>query len=130
WNQLTGNRVDYAPSQQAAERFPQIPRVNFGQAVQLVMPEGEVISGARAVFMTLTFVPRMAWLLWLYNHFPVFASVSEAAYGGIAAHRTFFYQLTRVTFGRRIISLHYARVEWIFLRILAAIYLVAFISFG
>jgi predicted DCC family thiol-disulfide oxidoreductase YuxK len=130
WNQLTGNRVDYAPSQEAGDRFPQIPRENFGQAVQLVMPGGEVTGGARAVFMTLTYVPGMAWLLWLYNHLPGFAGVSEAFYGVIARHRTFFYRLTRVTFGRRIISLHYARVEWIFLRILAAIYLVAFISFG
>jgi len=130
WNQLTGNRVDYAPSQEAGERFPQIPRENFGQAVQLVMPEGEVISGARAVLTTLTFVPGMAWLLWLYNHFPGFAGVSEAFYGVIARHRTFFYHLTRITFGRRIISLHYPSVEWIFLRILAVIYLVAFTSFG
>ena len=130
WNQLTGNRVDYAPSQDAGHRFPQIPRENFGQAVQLVMPDGEVISGARAVFMTLTFVPGMAWLLWLYNHLPGFAGVSEAAYGMIAAHRTLFYHLTRFTFGRRILVSGYASVEWIFLRILAAIYFVAFTSFG
>jgi predicted DCC family thiol-disulfide oxidoreductase YuxK len=130
WNQLTGNRVDYTPSQEAGERFPQIPREDFGQAVQLVMPEEDVISGARAVFTTLTFVPGMAWLLWLYNHLPGFAGVSEAAYRMIAAHRTFFYHLTRFTFGRRIISLRYASVEWIFLRILAVIYLVAFTSFG
>jgi lipase maturation factor 1 len=130
WNQLTGNRVDYVPSQEAGERFPQIPRENFGQAVQLVMPEGEVISGARAVFTTLTFVPGMTWLFWLYNHLPGFASMSEAAYGMIAAHRTFFYRLTRFTFGGRILISGYANVEWIFLRILAAIYLVAFTSFG
>jgi predicted DCC family thiol-disulfide oxidoreductase YuxK len=130
WNQLTGNRVDYAPSQEAGERFSQIPRENFGQAVQLVMPEGEVISGARAVFGTLTYVPGMAWLLWLYNHLPGFAGVSEAFYRVIAGHRTFFYYLTRLTFGRRIISLRYASVEWVFLRILAAIYFVAFASFG
>src|SRR5438105_4387967 len=79
WNQLTENRVDYAPSQDEGHRFQQIPRGNFGQAVQLVMPDGEVISGARAVFMTLTFVPGMAWALWLYNHLPGFAGVSEAA---------------------------------------------------
>jgi predicted DCC family thiol-disulfide oxidoreductase YuxK len=130
WNQLTGNRVDYVPSQEAGEGVSQIPRENFGLAVQLVMPEGEVISGARAVLTTLTFVPGMAWLLWLYNHFPGFAGVSEAAYRMIAAHRTFFYQVTRFSFGRRIISLRYASVEWTFFRILAAIYLVAFTSFG
>ena len=130
WNQLTGDRLDYATSQEAAERVPQIPAENFGQSVQLVMPEGEVISGARAVFTTLTFAPGMAWLLWLYEHVPGFAAVSEAAYRMIAGHRTFFYYLTRVTFGRRILSLRYAGAEWIFLRILAFIYFIAFASLG
>jgi len=129
WSQLTGNRLDYAPAQEAGGKFA-IPPENFGQSVQLVMPGGEVISGARAVFTTLTFAPGMAWLRWLYDHFPGFAPLSEAAYRLIAAHRTFFYHLTRLTFGRRILSLHYASVEWIFLRILAAIYFIAFASIG
>jgi predicted DCC family thiol-disulfide oxidoreductase YuxK len=130
WNQLTGNRLDYAPSQEVGERVPQIPQEEFGQSVQLVMPEGQVVNGARAVYTTLTFAPGMAWLLWLYEHVPGFAPMSEGAYRLIAAHRTFFYYLTLVAFGRRILSLRQARVEWIFLRILATIYFVAFVSFG
>jgi len=130
WNQLTGDRMDYASSQEAGERFPQIQRESFGQSVQLVMPEGQVIGGARAVYTTLTFAPGMAWLLWLYEYLPGFAGMSESFYRLIAAHRTFFYHLTRVTFGRRIFILRYATVEWIFLRILAAIYLTAFASIG
>jgi predicted DCC family thiol-disulfide oxidoreductase YuxK len=130
WAELTGGRLDYAPSQEVGDRFPQIPREAFGQSVQLLMPEGQVINGARAVYTTLTFAPGMVWLLWLYEHFPGFAPVSEALYRLTAAHRTFFYHLTHLTFGGRILSLRYARVEWLFLRILAAIYFVAFISFG
>jgi predicted DCC family thiol-disulfide oxidoreductase YuxK len=130
WNQLTGDKVDYAASQEAAARFPQIPPENFAQSVQLVMPDGEVMSGARAVFTTLTAAPGMAWLLWLYDHLPGFAALTEAAYRLIAAHRTFFYHLTRLSFGKKISPLHFSGVEWIFLRILAAIYLVAFVSFG
>ena len=130
WNQLTEDRLDYAPSQDAGDRFPQIPPENFGQAVQLVMPDGQLVVGARAVYTTLTFAPGMAWLLWLYDHFPGFAPFSEAAYRLIAANRTLFYHLTRLTFGRRILLLRYAGVEWIFLRILAAIYFIAFTSVG
>src|SRR5579862_5172229 len=84
WGQLTGNRLDYAPAREAGGKFA-IPPENFGQSVQLVMPGGEVISGARAVFTTLTFAPGMAWLRWLYDHFPGFAPLSEAAYRLIAA---------------------------------------------
>ena len=65
-----------------------------------------------------------------YQHLPGFAPVTEAAYKLIAANRNFFYQLTRFTFGRKFSPLRYAGVEWLFLRILAAIYFVAFASFG
>src|SRR5579862_9735355 len=118
WNQMTGNQLDYAPAHEAR------------QSVQLVMPDGQLIAGARAVYTTLTFAPGMAWLLWLYEHLPGFAPSSEAAYRLIAAHRSLFYHLTRLTFGRRIFSLRYAGVEWIFLRLLAAVYFIAFASIG
>ena len=130
WEQLTGREVEYAASQDVASTYPQIPAGNYSQSVQLVMPEGDVISGARAVFTTLTYAPGMKWLLWVYDHVPGFAPVTEVAYKLIAAQRTFFYHLTRFTFGRNISPLRYAGVEWLFLRILAAIYFIAFASFG
>jgi predicted DCC family thiol-disulfide oxidoreductase YuxK len=130
WEQLTGTGIEYAPSQEVGARYAQIPPKNYGQSVQLVMPEGEVISGACAVFTTLKYAPGMTWLLWVYDHVPGFAPVTELAYRLIAANRTFFYHLTRFTFGRDIAPLRYAGVEWLFLKILAAIYFVAFTSFG
>ena len=130
WTQLTGDRLDYAKSEEGRPSLPQIPREHFDQSVQLVMPNGTVLSGARAVFTTLTFAPGMAWLLWAYKHLPGFAVVSEALYRLIARYRPFFYRLTRLTFGRRILSLRYSCVEWLFLRLLAGIYFVAFTSFG
>jgi predicted DCC family thiol-disulfide oxidoreductase YuxK len=130
WNQLTGDELDYAPSQEVGSRFPQIPAQNFGQSVQLVMPAGEVIGGARGVFTTLRYAPGMAWLLWIYRHVPGFAPLTEALYRVIAANRPLFYQLTRFTFGRHIAPLRYGRVEWIFLRLLALVYFTAFASFG
>ncbi len=128
WKQLTGEQVSYAASQEVGASFPEIPPERFSQSVQLRMPDGEVISGARAVFITLTFAPGLAWLIWLYDHVPFFAPVTEAAYRFIASHRNFFYQVTRVTFGRRVAPLSYSKVEWLFLRILAAIYFTAFVS--
>jgi lipase maturation factor 1 len=130
WEQLTGRAVEYVASQDAGLSYPEIPPANFGQSVQVVLPEGEVIGGARAVFTTLRYAPGTAWLLWIYAHVPGFAPVTEALYRLIAAHRTFFYHLTRFTFGRNISPLRYAGVEWLFLRILGAIYFVAFSSFG
>ena len=129
WKALTGERVAYAASQDVGGEYPQIPAKNFSQSVQLVMPGAEVSSGARAVFVTLTYAPGIAWMpLWLYRHVPGFAPASEAAYRLIAAHRTFFYHLTRLTFGKRVLPMKFAKVEWLFLRLLAVIYMIAFAS--
>src|ERR1700691_6203037 len=128
WKQLTGDRLDYAPSEEVGARYPQIPPEKFNQSVQLAMPDGEIIAGARAVFVTLTFAPGFDWLLWVYDHLPGFAPLSEAAYRLVATRRNFFHQVTRFTFGRRISPLRHATVEWLFLKALAAIYFIAFAS--
>jgi predicted DCC family thiol-disulfide oxidoreductase YuxK len=128
WKAITGGRLAYAPSQEVGDRYPQIPPEDFGQSVQFVTSSGEVLRGARAVFETLTFAPGMSWLMWLYRHVPGFAPVTEAAYRLIAGHRSFFYQLTRFTFGKRVRPLETAKVEWLFIRFLAAIYFSAFAS--
>ena len=127
WKQLTGSSLDYAPSQEVGADFPEIPAEQFQQAVQLILPSGQALSGARAVFATLGYA-GVGWLSWFYDRVPGFAPASEAAYRAIAAHRNFFYQVTRFTFGRRVAPLRYARVEWLFLRALALIYVCAFAS--
>jgi predicted DCC family thiol-disulfide oxidoreductase YuxK len=70
WNTLTGDAVRYAASQDIAGQYPQIPRENFSRSVQLVLPSGEVLSGARAVFETLAVRRSRRPLLWLYDHLP------------------------------------------------------------
>jgi predicted DCC family thiol-disulfide oxidoreductase YuxK len=121
WKRLTGDRIEYASSQEVGGRFPQIPEAAFAQAVQLVRPDGSVASGARAVFETLG---RER----VYESWPRVARLSEAAYRWIAQHRSFFYWVTRLTFGTRIEPARFALTQWLFLRVLAAIYMVAFAS--
>jgi predicted DCC family thiol-disulfide oxidoreductase YuxK len=128
WKLITRGRLAYAPSQEIGSSYPQIPPEDFGQSVQLVLPSGAVVRGARAVFVMLSYAPGMAWMPWAYQHVPGLARVAEGAYRWIAAHRTFFYHLTRLTFGRRIRPLKTAKVEWLFLRVLAAVYFAAFAS--
>ena len=127
WKQLTGDSLDYAPFQEVSANFPEVSLEQFQQAVQLILPSGQVLPGARAVFATLSYA-GVGWLTWFYDRVPGFAPASEATYRLIAAHRNFFYQVTRFTFGRRVAPLRYARVEWLFLRALALIYFCAFAS--
>lgn len=130
WKQLTGDRVNYAASQEVGDQFPQISREGFARSVQLVLPDGDVLSGARAVFQLLSYTSGRGWGLWLYDHFPGFAPATELAYRVIASHRDLFYQLTRTLFGRTVSPSTYRTAEWLFLRALGAIYLTAFISYG
>src|SRR5579863_5520862 len=119
WKRLTGDRVAYAPSQEVGDQYPQIRRESFGEAVQLVRPDGSVASGARAVFETLGYEK-------VYPSSRVIAGTMDAAYRFIARHRSLFYQLTRFTFGTRIEPARFAVTQWLFLRMLAAIYAIAF----
>lgn len=64
WKGLTSDRVCYAPFQEVGDRFPQVSREEFASAVKLVLPSGEVRSGAHAVFTTLASAPDRRWMLW------------------------------------------------------------------
>ena len=66
WQSLTGDRVEYAPFQQVASEFPEIPREQFEASVQFIEPSGKISSGAEAVFRTLAYAPGKRWTLWMY----------------------------------------------------------------
>jgi hypothetical protein len=119
WKKITEGTVDFAPSQEVGERYPEIPREAFSKSVQLVRTDGSIVSGARAVFETLG---RDG----LYESSRPLAAVSEASYRFIARHRDLFYWLTRLTFGTRIQPVRFADTERLFLRALAVIYAIAF----
>lgn len=121
WKQLTGDRIEYAPSQEVADQFPQIPSKAFSQSVHLVRPDGSFASGARAVFETLG-QERV------YERSRLLAWIAEQGYALVAAHRDFFYWVTRLTFGTKIEPARFAATQWIFLRALAVIYGIAFLS--
>lgn len=128
WRALTGDRVRYAPFQQVASDFPDIPPEDFERSVQLILPDDEVLSAARAVFRTLAFAPgRGAWM-WCYRHVPGFAFIAEAVYRWIAVRRSLAYHATRLLFGAPLGLPRYTLVRWAFLRLLGLIYLAAFAS--
>lgn len=130
WKSVTGDRVAYEPFHAASERFPEIPLEAFKHSVQLILPSGEVASAAHAVFKTLAFAPGEAWMLWCYKHVPAFALISEWVYRIVAAHRDFFYKLTRLLWGRRLEPPRYFLTREVFLRLLGVVYFFAFLSFA
>ncbi len=120
WQQDTGVRVDYLPS--ADVSFPEIPPETYAQSVVLVEPDGQVYTGAEAVF-------RVQERLWLYQKLPGCAPASEWAYQFVARHRSVFSALTRWLWGAHIEPPTYGRVRKLFLRLLGVSYFIAFVSF-
>src|SRR4051812_4141247 len=80
WRKVTGDKVDYEISQDVADRFPEIPREQFGRSVVLIEPDGAVFTGAEAVFRSLRCRSSKRWLAWSYDHLPGFAPITEAFY--------------------------------------------------
>jgi hypothetical protein len=130
WRRLTGDRVLYCSYQEVGNRFPDLPQKDFASAVTLFLPDGEVRSGAHAVFTVLALLPGKSWMFWLYTHVPGFALIADMAYRTVARHRSFCYWAARALWGIPIEVETSGIASWIFLRTLGAIYLIAFASFG
>ena len=128
WQQTTGDLLEYIPFQDPSVtlRFPELPREQCAQAVQLIDTDGHVYSAAHAVFRALAHEKR--WPLWLYQHVHGFAPVSEFFYRVVAAHRTSFSFLTRLFLGEQIEPPTHLLTRWLFLRLLGIIYFIAFVS--
>jgi predicted DCC family thiol-disulfide oxidoreductase YuxK len=129
WNSLTGDRVEYAPWQSAARRFPDVPRSDFQKAVQY-FENGKRYSGAEAVLHLLASVPGWHWTLWLYQHIPGVAAFTEWLYAFVAGHRNAGYKVSRALWGKSAENASYSIASSLFSRALALIYLIAFASFG
>ena len=130
WQQITGDQLDYAPYQEAASEFPDIPIENFKSAVQLVQPNGEVKSAAHAVFQSLAYAPNKSWPLWLYKNVWGFKPITEWGYRIVASHRSLFFHATRFLFGKHIEPVKFSLVNWTFTRLLCLTYFIAFFSFA
>ena len=128
WREVTAGKVDYSTSQEVAGRFPEIPSDEFDQSVVLIEPDGTTYFGAEAVYRSLGYQHSRRWLVWSYDHIPGFAAVSEAGYGVIAGHRKVASAVTRLLWGKDVGRPRYFWARRWFLRVLGAIYLIAFLS--
>jgi predicted DCC family thiol-disulfide oxidoreductase YuxK len=128
WREITAGRLDYEPFQEVATRFPEITPVEFEQAVKLIEPDGRVFSGAEAVYRSLGRGRRRSFWRWSYEQVPGFAPLSDAAYAFIARHRELAHTVTTLFWGKDVRRPTYYNARGWFLRLLGAIYLIAFLS--
>jgi len=130
WQRLTGHGVTYAPYQEVAAQYPEIPLAAFRRAVQYIAPDGKIASGAEASFLTLSHASGKGFWLTLYRHLLGFAAITERMYAFVASHRSTLYRPSQWLWGRDYEPPRFDLVSWLFLRAIGLIYLAAFISFG
>ncbi|HEV3163801.1 MAG TPA: DCC1-like thiol-disulfide oxidoreductase family protein, partial [Isosphaeraceae bacterium] len=126
WQAMTGDRVDYRPSQEVAPKYPQIGPDRFRESVWLIEPDGHAWHGAQAVFRLYSLVGEKRWLAHLYRATPAFAAISDYLYSLITQHREAVAVVVRWLWGDVTIRPSYVRMRAILLRGMGLIYLVAF----
>ena len=130
WQLTTGDRVDYAPyqNQDVVSRFPEIPTSNYETSVHLIETNGDVFTGAEAAFRALAHNPEEHFFVDWYDHSAFFARNSERFYRLVAHNRSFFSFLTRTAWGKDVGPQRHDFVRGAFVRSIAAIFLIAFLS--
>ncbi|HUL51907.1 MAG TPA: lipase maturation factor family protein [Opitutaceae bacterium] len=129
WQAAAGDRLDLVPAQAVADQYPEIPAADFDRAVQLIDTAGLVSSAAGAIFRARALALRRTWLLAAYERLPGFAPVAEAVYRLVANHRPLLSRLTQLLWGADVRRPTFGLSTWVFLRLLGAVHLIAFVSF-
>ena len=127
---MTGDRIEYAPYQLLADALPHLTCEQLAKSIHLIVPNGDTLNGAHAVFRALSMGAQKHWPLRLYQHVPGIAQASELAYRLVASHRKGMSVATRLLWGSDITPPSYLITRWMFIRMIGMIYFVAFASLG
>ena len=128
WKIWAAGKVDFEPSQneEVIANFPEIPEKAYGEAVQLVLPDGRVLSGAAAVAESLA--ARFPIVRNVFNSVPGLSSVAEWTYSKVAKNRGICSTIWRIVYGNHNEVPAYGLTSWLILRGLSLVYLIAFAS--
>ncbi len=130
WKGIVGDRGRATPYLEAAARYPEVPIEEFRRSVQYIDQNGGRWSGAAAIFESLREVRGYGWLSWAYRRSSSFAAVSDCVYREVAGHRPTASWFTRVLWGAPFEEPRYRTSTFLFRRVLAVLYAIAFVSFG
>lgn len=126
WKKVSGDRYDYEPFQTAAERFQDIPKVNFQKAVQLIFPNGEVYSGAAVAYYPYYESGKITFLYRWYRGSTLFEKLSDWLYRRVAKNRNFAFKISKLIFGKNPYANATPRV---FALVLLLIFFVVFLNY-
>ncbi|MFZ5802819.1 MAG: thiol-disulfide oxidoreductase DCC family protein [Candidatus Omnitrophota bacterium] len=99
WRRKTGDHVRYEPYQKRLAAYPQVTEAQCREAVQLLLPQGTVYSGAHAVLKALSLAGQHRCCLAAYEKFPWLRWLMETAYRWTARHRSSLFRFYKVSRG-------------------------------
>ena len=123
-----GERLRFAPYQQALADYPALSAEACRRAIQFVAPDGQVFAGAAAAFRALALVPGRGWWWLAHRRVAGFGRLAEAGYRFTATHRGALGWITRACWGPAPSPPRYERVCELFFRLLGGVYVAAFAS--
>ncbi len=129
--EITGDRADYASSQEVGADFPSILPEEYLREVKLVETDGQVYGAAEAALRLIFDAGKSPWSgvpLWAYRQVPGVRWASETGYHFVATHRTLCSTLVRWLWGNDLRRATFQNARTWFLRALGAIYFIAFLS--
>ncbi|WP_310992677.1 thiol-disulfide oxidoreductase DCC family protein [Aequorivita marina] len=114
WKFKTGNRVNYSPYQEVAHLVKGIPIKEFKKASRLIETDGSIYSGPNSAYRSFVYFKKPSYF-WnkLYARSKTFTFISDHSYNFIAKHRSFFFKLTTICFGKNPKSLKPYWLLWI-----------------
>ena len=98
WELKTHNVIDFAPYQDIAKRFKDIPLKEFKKASRLIEKDGQVYSGPDSAYRSIYHSGTTFWHQ-LYTNQKWFRTLSDHGYNHIAKNRSFYYKVTIALFG-------------------------------
>ena len=125
-----GDAIDFVPLQEAINKYTNISRAEFEEAVYLILPNGEIYRSAEAVFRTRAMGDRpKKFLFWIYQKSVAFRKVSENIYNLIARNRKAVSRISKFLWGQTLSQSTYFASSWLFARGLGVVALIAFLSY-
>lgn len=97
----TKHKVTYRTYQEAGDRFPDIPLMEFRKASRLIEGNGNVFSGPDSLYRSLEYSDKRVWPWhsW-YHKYAWFEDISDHGYTFIAKNRSGIFKITKALFGK------------------------------
>lgn len=99
WQLQTPENIIFAPYQEVAKNFEDIPLKTFKTSSKLIETDGQVYSGPDSAYRSLWHAGHKRWHK-LYHNSSFFEKLSDVGYNHIVKHRSFYYKLTVFCFGK------------------------------